>query len=238
MYQNIAEIYEQFGWGAFSENLLRKIKPLAKKWKIKSHLDLACGTGIFVAGMTELGIESSGLDISEAMIKSAKRHYPQLKFTVGDIRNFKVALPVDLITCNFDSINHLPEFSDWQKVFNRAYAGLSEKGRFVFDVNTVRAINHTDVTEHSTFNDQVLIKKIYNRDDRLVFDLEWFVKSKNNLYKRYFESLEEVAFPFAQIKKALFESGFKKVSIINSHINRTTNTQPENKTRLYVLAEK
>lgn len=238
MYQNIAQIYEQFGWGGFSENLLRKLRPLIIKWEIKSHIDLACGTGIFAAGMASLGIESMGIDASADMIKIAKTHYPQLKFEVSDMKDFKAKNKVDLVTCNFDSINHLREFSDWQKVFKNVYSGLAKQGRFVFDVNTPRAIRHTDITEHAAMNGQTLIKKIYNKEDKLVFDLEWFVKGKSGLYKRHFESVEEVAFPFAQIKKSLLISGFKKVSLINSQINRTTNTAPENKTRLYILAEK
>jgi SAM-dependent methyltransferase len=238
MYQKIASIYEPFGWGEFSEKLFRKLRPLLRKWQIKTHLDLACGSGIFVARFTELGITSHGIDLSAEMIKVAKKHYPQLRFLQADMTKYRAAEAADLVTCNYDSINHLHKFSDWQKVFRGAHDSLNEQGRFLFDINTVQAVNNTNFTNYYSHHDNVMINKVYSQAGKLIFDLEWFVKNNQGLYERQTTIVEESSFPYPQIKTALKEVGFKKISIINSTINSKSNNTPERKDRLYILAEK
>ncbi|HWV54425.1 glycosyltransferase [Pseudorhodoplanes sp.] len=56
-------------------------------------LDLGCGTGDLLAELEpSYGV---GVDISPAMIDQAKRHYPQLSFTVGDIEDDTVIAGID-----------------------------------------------------------------------------------------------------------------------------------------------
>lgn len=48
-------------------------------------LDVACGTGGYVAALHQLGWDASGIDYSPTAIHQARRQYPDLTFTVGDI---------------------------------------------------------------------------------------------------------------------------------------------------------
>lgn len=238
MYQNIAQFYELFGWGSFSHELLKKIRPLLIKWKIKSHLDLACGTGIFVAGMAKMGIETAGIDASKEMVRTARKNYPALKFSVADMTDFTTMTPVDLITCNYDSINHLQKFSNWKIVFKNVYDALSGEGKFLFDINTPHTIKTASFTKCISTDNYTLINSVRHQGAELVFDLTWFIKSKGDKFTRHQEIVKEVSFPFEQIEKTLKKIGFRKVSIINNQFDSKNNTSLTRKNRLYILAEK
>ena len=61
----------------------------------------------------------------------------------------------DLITCNYDAINHLTLFEDWQKMFNKVYDHLKVGGFFTFDFNTflkLKNFNRDSYYEYEGYN--------------------------------------------------------------------------------------
>ena len=116
----------------FSIDRVVALKNKFKNKKISTILDLACGTGLFLNEMDknfdlEYGV---GLDLSENMVKYAQDHNQsqKLNFIKGDMTNFLLKKNFDLITCNYDAINHLTLFEDWQKMFNKVYDHLKVGG--------------------------------------------------------------------------------------------------------------
>lgn len=85
-------------------------------------LDVGCGSGIKSAYLADKGFEVVGIDISERMIKIARREYPYVAFRVHDMRH------ASRLGCTFDavfaqaSLLHIPKFDvkrvllDWWKV--------------------------------------------------------------------------------------------------------------------------
>ena len=49
-------------------------KTIFKKNNVKSVLDCACGTGLHVIMFNEMGLNSSGSDLSPAMVRRAKEN--------------------------------------------------------------------------------------------------------------------------------------------------------------------
>ncbi|MGW4206685.1 class I SAM-dependent methyltransferase [Lentzea sp. NPDC004789] len=49
--------------------------------------DLGCGTGRITQYLHELGLDAFGVDLSDGMLDEARRLYPHLNFTQGDITN-------------------------------------------------------------------------------------------------------------------------------------------------------
>ncbi len=74
-----------------------------------SHLDLACGTGPHVRYFIDAGYNSRGLDISQPMLEMAKIRCPEAQFSLGDMCDFQVDEPLDLITCFLYSIHYSGE---------------------------------------------------------------------------------------------------------------------------------
>ena len=233
MYSKIAYIYNTFLWQEFSQDLFRRLEIFLYKWKISSHLDIACGTGDFVYLTRKIGIDSYGLDVSKEMILKARKNYPGIKFGVSDMRDFKLKRKIDLITCNFDSINHLLKFFEWEKTFQNVFDNLLIGGKFLFDINTLYAINNFDKKFNVKMGEDIMEMKTSPRGkDILVFD----VKSKSGNKpesETIHEVVKETSFEYLKIKKSLLKIGFTNVRIFNKELGINSS-----KIRKYILAIK
>lgn len=111
------------------------------------HVDAGCGTGVLLERTRRAGWRSSGVDLSPAMLRTARKMRGALPVAVADLR----ALPFDggphLITCLFDSLNFLLEEEDVRRAFRSLAGALRPGGVLYFDVVTDRMM-----TEH--FADQ------------------------------------------------------------------------------------
>ncbi len=232
MYSKISLIYNKFLWQEFSQDLFERLEIFLFEWKINSHFDLACGTGDFVYLAKKAGVSSFGGDLSPEMIKTARKKYPGLKFFQLDMRNFKLSEKADLITCNFDSLNHLLKFSDWNKTFKNVYDSLEEKGRFIFDINTLYLVNNCDREEKVVLDDSEMVIKIKSQgNDILLFDINCtLLKGREVSIK---EKVKERSFEYSKIKKSLKDVGFRKIYIFNKYLGIKSV-----KNRLYILAQK
>jgi SAM-dependent methyltransferase len=103
-------------------------------------LDLACGTGTLALLMAEAGWSVMGIDRSAAMLDEARRKQQTagvaIDFREGDMRDFVVSEPVDLITCCYDSLNYLLEFDELIACFRTMAAALAPGGLLCFDLAT------------------------------------------------------------------------------------------------------
>src|SRR3989339_127825 len=111
------------------------------KEKVKTILDLACGTGSILYYFDQKGFKVCGLDISKEMIASARKKVPNASLSIQDMRYFKLDTKFDVILCLFDSINHLLSIKDWEMTFNTSFNHLNKDGVFIFDINTQYALS-------------------------------------------------------------------------------------------------
>ena len=129
-------VYNEFGWNVypevFAEQLLRL--PELRSGRVKTALDLGCGTGVLCRVLARHGIDTVGVDLSEGMIGIARESAPSLRFETGDMVTWRSEESFDLITCTGDALNHIFDPGDVRRVFDNAFAMLSPGGRFVFDL--------------------------------------------------------------------------------------------------------
>ena len=130
------KVYNEFGWNyfpeAFGEQLLLWLEE--NQVKVKSSLDLACGTGVLCEILYAKGIDASGMDFSEGMIEIAKSRNSEISYEVADMITYRPEKKFDLVTCTGDAINHIMELSDVAKIFQNVYDYLAEDGCFIFDI--------------------------------------------------------------------------------------------------------
>ena len=115
----------------------------------KKNLDLCCGTGTLCNFFMENGIESKGVDLSEGMLESALKNYPDIEFVHCNITDYKDDEKYDFITSTDDSLNHIIEIDDLKKAFQNANALLREEGLFIFDINNFNILNFERIEKFS-----------------------------------------------------------------------------------------
>lgn len=99
----------------------------------RSHLDLACGTGMAVEYFRKNGWRSTGVDASMAMLQLARRRASRL--VAGDLRALPLRGRFARITCLYDSLNHLTDRSDLVAAFRAVREVMADDSLFLFDVN-------------------------------------------------------------------------------------------------------
>lgn len=130
-----SEIYDAFGWEAFSHTTHALLKKhLTKKENV---LDIACGSGTLADLLQKDGHTVTGLDASKDMVRLAKRKNSRITFFVDDMNSFHLPRTYSVITCMFDSVNHI---QNWKAFFKRVHRHLEVGGRFVFDFNTANGL--------------------------------------------------------------------------------------------------
>ena len=139
-YRWLAQYYDEMfsGWrdpmDRAREQLLRRIIP-----KVETACDLACGTGTTAIAIARQGIKMYGVDLSPLMCRMAREKVVRsglpIRILRADMRTFRLPEPVDLITCEYDALNHLPSKTGLPLVAQSVARALRPGGHFFFDVN-------------------------------------------------------------------------------------------------------
>ena len=240
--ENFSKLYNINNQNDFSEALFNNFKEyiVEKNLVFNSHLDLACGTGIFCINMAKLGIgKVRGIDISEGMINQAKSNAAKenidIEFCVDDMTKASSFDKFDLITCNYDSINHLENFDAWKKTFNNVYNMLNDNGYFLFDFNTFVNFNKLiSMPEEVEKTDDYTCKRIVNKIDdnylEFVFNYEFNDSTSEE------QKVKEGFYDTQLITNALENSGFKIIDILGKKFVKSEDLNSEQK--LHILCQK
>ncbi|MCZ7638289.1 MAG: class I SAM-dependent methyltransferase [Verrucomicrobia bacterium] len=140
-YSQFVEAYDALvGW-QFFQRVRRAFTSLARTYAIgfESAADLGCGTGLFACYLNRCwGARVYAVDRSPEMLRVARLRCdgPGVRFLQQDIRGLCLPEPVDLVTANFDTLNHLLSPPDLYRTFGRVAANLRSGGHFYFDIVT------------------------------------------------------------------------------------------------------
>ena len=99
----------------------------------KTHLDVACGTGLTMEFLASRGWKSIGVDASVPMLAVARGR--ALKLVGGDVRSLPLRGTFARITCLYDSLNHLKNRADLDAAFRSIRRVMSPDSLFFFDMN-------------------------------------------------------------------------------------------------------
>lgn len=105
----------------------------------RSAADIGCGTGRFLQHLRRhYGVPAFGVDRSPEMLQMAAARSPdsEARLIRQDLRQLRLPRRVDLITCNFDTINYMLRPRDVMRVFEGCRLNLTPSGHFVFDALT------------------------------------------------------------------------------------------------------
>lgn len=143
-YQALAPHYDDAVGRPFFAALRLAFDTLAARHglRFRDALDLGCGTGLFACHLARRYRASVvGIDNSPAMLEVARRQCPDCRvgFMQMDLRNLALPWRFDLVTANFDTLNHLRDPTDLRRLLCRVAALLRPGGHFIFDLLTPAA---------------------------------------------------------------------------------------------------
>jgi len=99
----------------------------------RTHLDVACGTGLVSQFFADRGFKSVGVDASLPMLRMAAKRNARL--AAGDFRALPFRSKFARVTCLYDSLNHLKDRADLTAAFRSVQRVLTDDGLFLFDMN-------------------------------------------------------------------------------------------------------
>ena len=186
--------------------------------RVRVACDLACGTGNTALELAARGIEMYGVDLSPTMCRLARakirRAGCQATIQQGDMRTFRLPQPVDLVTCEFDALNHVPRKQDLARVTRAVARALHPGGTFYFDLNNRLAFQK--IWPGSGWFEEpdvvMAMKGGYDASrDKGWTEVEWFVRGKGGWQRRR-ERVEQVAWPRREVLETLRAAGFRRIS--------------------------
>jgi len=170
-----------------------------------SLLELGCGTGSVLAGLTTLG-SLTGLDRSPQMLEIARSKLPTAQYVEGDMASFSLDRRFDVVICVFDTLNHLPTFDQWIALFRRVYDHLSDEGLFVFDVNTIGELRRLAQDPPWVYDSQenTIIMNVQGGEGALAtWHIRIFEHMGDSRFTLHHERIEELGVELDQIKSSL-----------------------------------
>ncbi len=211
-----------------------------------SLLDICCGTGQLALNFLDDGYQVTGLDLSEGMLEYARSNAAayivsgQARFVQADASNFSLPERFGLAVSTFDALNHLPDFDALKGCFLSVHPLLLEGGLFIFDLNTREGLRRwTSISIEDSPELMLVTRALFDEASQRAFmRISGFVQQSDKGYERFEETAYEVAFDLAEVKEALFQTGFRTVRFARWQDLNALVEEPERETRIYIIAEK
>lgn len=224
-------------WVEYVEKLLKRVRASPR-----SVLDIACGTGNVTFALADRGYRVAGTDLSEAMLEVARakarrkgRHIP---FYHQDMRALELPEQYDLAVCLYDSINYLLKLDDVCQAFHSAHKVLNPGGYYVFDVNTIYALQQNLFTQrnldptasvrydwHSTYDEATRTAEVA---------MDFWVDTETG--EQYFSEVHrEAGYLLQELCDALAAAGFRLLALFEAYTFRPPRPDSD---RVYFVARK
>lgn len=220
-YDDIASVYDEVMGNDFYRIVFCSLFSTIRKYLSRSAyvkcVDLACGTGSFINRISlELDSTCFGIDLSAKQIAIARRKCRQIggkvNFEVGDVLKTELPEKCDLVTMNFDALNHLAHPEDWSALFTRVYSILNPGGIFFFDINSrYRLLYDWSYPEVVVKKSATYIQcpfELLNAGRIVRRQILMLIYSKNDKVKEHKAIIEQISMPKSRMFELLHMSGF------------------------------
>lgn len=135
MYHELAKYYNFiYSWKDYKKDAIRLNKLISKYKKSggSDMLDAACGTGNHLKFFKNK-YRCTGIDISNEMLKIARRNVKGVQFKRGNMLNFDLHKKFDVILCLFSSIGYVKAYSNLRKTIKNFSRHLKQGGVLIIE---------------------------------------------------------------------------------------------------------
>lgn len=240
----IAELYDHLmrsipyrWWLVYVEQLLAKF---GKRPRVA--LDLACGTGSLAILMAEKGYDVAGVDYSLGMLKVARRKADKqgvhIPLVVQDAVELAFKPTFDLVVSLFDSLNYIIGPERLGRAFERIFDVCLPGAAFVFDVNTIRALELELFTQNNLSTTDWLKydwTSHYDTTTRISTIQMEFEVSRDGEQFTFQEAHHQMGYEVDEIEQLLRAAGFRIRGVFDAYSEVNVHHLS---TRAFFVAEK
>ena len=189
IYNKIAKLYD-VKFSNPSKFIDEFIDLVAKNGKI---LDIGCGTGTDAGYMASKGFEIIGIDLSEEMLKAAKKKFPHIDFRIADMRKLTFDKEqFDGIFTAF-SLFHLPK-KDVPNVLKNLYDFLKPNGPIYITIQEGKS-EEIFINEPLKLDEKIFLNIMSSKEIKELIENAGFVIIKQHRI----EPIQEGEFQFAKL---------------------------------------
>ncbi len=118
-------------------------------------LDLCCGTGIVTVPLADTGLDVVGVDVSEAMLETAraKTKGDTPTFVLGDVLEFTTTQRFSLVLMTGNAFQCFLTERDIATLLANVYGWLRPRGKFIFDTRLPEGYDFTLSDELELWNE-------------------------------------------------------------------------------------
>lgn len=179
----------------------------------RKAIDLGCGNGVQTIALARLGFDVLAIDFNKQLIEELRNRSIEhnIKIREMDLMKFDdmVNQPVEVLTCMGDTITHLANKYDVEKLFKKANSKLISKGKIVVSFRDLS----TPLIDDSRF---IPVKSDENRI--LTCFLEYFdgyvkvtdllYENENNKWVQKVSSYEKLRISMKEMNEMMTKAGF------------------------------
>lgn len=223
-FNEYAEVYDElFSATMDYEKEVDFYDKILRKNKCKSILEVGCGCGHRGRFFIDKGYDYAGLDISEGMLRIARRKYPEIRFVQGDVR--KLSLKE-----KFDAIIFLGKGSVYLNTDDDVMSALQSMKRLVskgviiidgFDSDFIIPNFKKNISWSKKIGSRTITRKSINRLNPKYHNswnrkLTYIVQDNGEKEKKYTDSALLRAFSGKELKKLFAIAGVADTHIIHN----------------------
>src|SRR2546425_3031894 len=143
LYSELASYYDKIYWWKDYAQEVDFLLKIFRRYGVRGKriLEVACGTGNHTKILTSRSYEVTGVDISEDVLRIARRKVRRhATFVRGDMRDLDAVVEgeFDAVICLFSAISYNLALSDLRKTLNGFYRHLKGNGVVVFDTHFMK----------------------------------------------------------------------------------------------------
>ena len=188
------------------ETLYNVYYEILSQLSFDSLLDVGCGSGTYLVGLTEQfpAVSAKGIDLSSVMVSRAQAKGVDAEAI--DLCDLDGSF--DVITAVFDMLNYLPKEA-LEGFFSCICAHLNEGGYFLFDINTLYGFEHVAVGAY-VIEDERRFLAIDSDFDEGVYEAQFTLFEREGAC--YEKSQETIRQYYHTVKEIETISGMKLVN--------------------------
>lgn len=207
----------------------------------RTAVDLACGTGSVTALLAQMGIPTTGVDMSEEMLTVAQQKTMDLSprpfFSCQRLERLRLPRAVDLAVCALDSLDYITQPEHCRQAIARVYRALNPGGVFIFDVNTPEKLRAMDGQVFLDEDDDVYCVwrgEFDSQTNICSYGMDLFQRH-GKVWVRAFEEHREYAYSAETLVGYLKQAGFTGIVVYG---DRRMAPPEAGEQRIYIKARK